>query len=265
MHDLSPRQSEILALARASGRVGVEDLARRFEVSPQTVRKDLNELCDKRVLQRVHGGAVVASSVANLAYEARRFVAAEAKRAIGAAAAELVPPGSSLFVTIGTTTEEVARALARRGEYLVITNNLNVAMELHREERVEVVVAGGAVRKADGAVIGSAAIDLIRQFKVDFAVIGVSAIDADGALLDYDYREVMVSQAIIENAREVILVADHTKFARSAAVRIGHLSQIDMFVTDRLPDEAARKLCAAAELQLVETDPHGRLAPEGEG
>jgi DeoR family glycerol-3-phosphate regulon repressor len=240
--------------------VVVEDLARRFEVSPQTVRKDLNELCDKRVLQRVHGGAVVASSVANLAYEARRFVAAAAKRAIGEAAAEMVPPGSSLFVNIGTTTEEVARALARRGDYLVITNNLNVAMELYREDRIEVVVAGGAVRKSDGAVIGSSAIDLVRQFRVDYAVIGVSAIDADGTLLDYDYREVMVTQAIIENAREVILVADHTKFARNAAVRIGHLSQIDVFVTDRLPNEAARETCAAAGARLVETDPDGRLS-----
>jgi len=88
---LTHRQSEILNIARAFGRVMVEDLAKRFEVSAQTIRKDLNDLCDHRSLTRIHGGAIIASGVENLAYEARRFVAAEEKRAIGAAAAALIP------------------------------------------------------------------------------------------------------------------------------------------------------------------------------
>src|SRR6202161_272469 len=168
----------------------VEDLARRFEVSAQTIRKDLNDLCDHRLLTRIHGGAIIASGVENLAYEARRFVAAEEKKAIGAAAAALIPNGCSLFINIGTTTEEVASALTSHEDLLVITNNLNVAMLLYRHPRIEVIVAGGAVRRADGAVIGSTAISLIGQFKVDYAIIGASAIDEEGALLDFDYREV---------------------------------------------------------------------------
>ena len=155
--DCRIRQSEILNIARASGRVMVEDLARRFEVSAQTIRKDLNDLCDQRSLTRIHGGAIIASGVENLAYEARRFVAAEEKKAIGAAAAALIPNGCSLFINIGTTTEEVASALTSHEDLLVITNNLNVAMLLYRHPRIEVIVAGGAVRRADGAVIGSTA------------------------------------------------------------------------------------------------------------
>src|SRR3954464_15647468 len=108
---LSQRQAEILNIARASGRVMVEELARRFEVSAQTIRKDLNDLCEQRLLTRIHGGAIVASGVENLAYEARRLVAAEEKKAIGIAAAAQIPNGSSLFINIGTTTEEVASAL----------------------------------------------------------------------------------------------------------------------------------------------------------
>jgi hypothetical protein len=143
---LSHRQSEILNIARAFGRVMVEDLARRFEVSAQTIRKDLNDLCDHRSLTRIHGGAIIASGVENLAYEARRFVAADEKKAIGAAAAALIPNGCSLFINIGTTTEEVASALTSHEDLLVITNNLNVAMLLYRHPRIEVIVAGGAVR-----------------------------------------------------------------------------------------------------------------------
>ena len=213
MAGLSHRQTEILNIARAFGRVMVEDLAKRFEVSAQTIRKDLNDLCDQRALTRIHGGAIIASGVENLAYEARRFVAAEEKKAIGAAAAARIPNGSSLFINIGTTTEEVASALTSHEDLLVITNNLNVAMLLYRHPRIEVVVAGGAVRRADGAVVGSTATQLIGQFKVDYAIIGASAIDEEGALLDFDYREVQVAQAIIANARNVMLVADFDETA----------------------------------------------------
>src|SRR5258708_11893782 len=121
----------------------VEDLARRFEVSAQTIRKDLNDLCEQRVLTRIHGGGIIASGVENLAYEARRFVAAEEKKAIGAAAAAKIPNGCSLFINIGTTTEEVASALTSHEGLLVITNNLNVARLLYRHPRIEVIVAGG--------------------------------------------------------------------------------------------------------------------------
>src|SRR5215217_2686095 len=227
----------------------VEDLARRFEVSAQTIRKDLNDLCDQRSLTRIHGGAIIASGVENLAYEARRFVAAEEKRAIGIAAASRIPNGCSLFINIGTTTEEVASALTSHEDLLVITNNLNVAMLLYRHPRIEVIVAGGAVRRADGAVIGSTAIGLIGQFKVDYAIIGASAIDEEGALLDFDYREV---QAIIANARSVMLVADSTKLRRSAPVRIAHLSQIQTFVTDAPLPAGLASICSHRGIEVVE-------------
>jgi DeoR family transcriptional regulator, glycerol-3-phosphate regulon repressor len=253
--DLSNRQTEILNIARGQGRVTVEDLARRFEVSAQTIRKDLNDLCDHHVLTRIHGGAIIASGVENLAYEARRFVAAEEKKAIGAAAASLIPNGCSLFINIGTTTEEVASALTSHEDLLVITNNLNVAMLLYRYPRIEVIVAGGAVRHADGAVIGSTATSLIEQFKVDYAIIGASAIDEDGALLDFDYREVQAAQAIISNARSVMLVADSTKLRRSAPVRIADISQINTFITDVALPARLAEICRARDIQVIEALP----------
>ena len=250
MGELSVRQAEIVALARSAGKVVVDDLAKRFEVTPQTVRKDLNDLCDRRVLQRVHGGAVVASSVANLSYEARRFVAAQAKRAIGQAAAEQIPSGSSLFINIGTTTEEVARALARRGDYLVITNNLNVAAMLSGKPDFQVTVAGGVVRPRDRGIVGEATVDLIRQFRVDVGVIGISGIDLDGTLLDFDYQEVRVAQAIIANSRQVFLAADHSKFGRNAMVRLGGLEDVDALFTDEAPPPPLRQHIEAASVAL---------------
>jgi DeoR family glycerol-3-phosphate regulon repressor len=255
MPGLSHRQSEILNIARAFGRVMVEDLARRFEVSAQTIRKDLNDLVDHRSLTRIHGGAIIASGVENLAYEARRFVAADEKKAIGAAAAAQIPNGCSLFINIGTTTEEVASALTSHEDLLVITNNLNVAMLLYRHPRIEVIVAGGTVRRADGALIGSTAVSLISQFKVDYAIIGASAIDEEGALLDFDYREVQAAQAIIANARSVMLVADSTKMRRTAPVRIAHMSQIQTFVTDAPLPAGLANICHSRGIAVIEAMP----------
>jgi DeoR family transcriptional regulator, glycerol-3-phosphate regulon repressor len=253
MQKPTTRQSEILSLARAQGKVTVEDLALHFAVTPQTIRKDLGDLCDQHLLSRVHGGAILASGVENLAYEARRRIAADEKRAIGVAAAAQIPNKSSLFINIGTTTEEVARALRGHEDLVVITNNLNVAMMLYPHPRIDLVLAGGPVRRGDGAVVGASAVDLIRQFKVDTAVIGASAIDEDGALLDFDYREVRVSQAIIENARRVILVADRLKLERTAPVRIAHISQVQVFVTDQIPSARLRAVCANHGVQVIET------------
>jgi DeoR family glycerol-3-phosphate regulon repressor len=252
MH-LPPRQDEIIRIAREDGRVLVDELAVRFDVTPQTIRRDLNELCDQRLLTRIHGGALFASGVENVEYEARRRIAAEEKEAIGQAAARLVPNGASLFINIGTTTEAVSSALLDHEELLVITNNINVANRMRVYPSIEVIIAGGVVRGSDGGIVGEAAVDFIKQFRVDYAIIGASAIDPDGALLDFDFREVKVAQAIIANARHVILVADSTKFERSAPVRIGHLSQVSSFITDQCSIPTLRRICAEQDVRLIET------------
>jgi DeoR family glycerol-3-phosphate regulon repressor len=126
---------------------------------------------------------------------------------------------------------------------MVITNNVNVINILQGFDSIEVIVAGGVLRHADGGIVGEAAVDFIRQFKVDYAIIGASAIDVDGTLLDYDYREVNVAKAIIGCARKSILVADSMKFERTAPVRIGHISELDHFVIESQPPARMGQIC----------------------
>jgi DeoR family glycerol-3-phosphate regulon repressor len=260
---LLPRQADILALARDAGRLDVDSLAARFGVSPQTIRKDLNELCDQGLLQRYHGGAMLPSGVANLAYESRRQLATDAKRLIGQRAAELVPDNCSLLINIGTTTEQVATALRGHKGLMVITNNMNVVNILRGYDEIEVIVAGGVLRHSDGGIVGAPAVEFLRQFKVDYAVIGTSAIDEDGALLDFDYREVEVARKIVESARCVILVADSLKYERSAPVRIGHVSDVDHFVTDAPPPERLARICADSHVAVSVVTEKPRAAAEG--
>ncbi|USI73702.1 DeoR/GlpR family DNA-binding transcription regulator [Sphingomonas morindae] len=251
MEAVAARHRLILAQARQAGRVDVEDLAARLAVTPQTIRKDLNILARKSLLARVHGGAIVTSGVDNLAYGERRLVAAGAKAAIGRAAAALIPDGASLFITIGTTTEAVAEALDEHRDLLVISNNLNVIDRMSGRADRQVIAVGGRVRAADRAIIGPLAAEFLRNFKVDFAVIGASAIDAEGALLDFDTDEVQVARTIIAQARQVILVADHSKVGRPAPVRIGGFEEIGHFVTDRLDDPRLAAACAAAGTRVT--------------
>jgi DeoR family glycerol-3-phosphate regulon repressor len=249
---LSERQAEIVELAKQDGRVLVDALSERFGVTPQTIRKDLNDLCDAKILRRIHGGAINPSGTENVEYEQRRQIAADEKAAIGRRAASLVPDGASLFINIGTTTEAVSEALVNHRNLMVITNNLNVANRLRLFPTIDVVISGGIVRQADGGIVGEAAVDFIRQFKVDYAIIGASAIDNDGALLDYDFREVKVAQAIIQNARNVILVADSTKFKNSAPVRIAHVSQVDSVVTDARVPRDFQLLCRENDVEVIQ-------------
>ena len=178
-------------------------------------------------------------------------VAAPEKRAIGQRAAEMIPDGCSVIVNVGTTTEEVARALVVRRDLVVITNNLNVVAILSGTPQKELILTGGVVRQHDGAIVGDEAVAFIRRFKADYAVIGASALDEDGAILDYDMREVAVARAIVENARRTILVCDRLKFERSAPVRICDVADVHAFVTDAAPPLAFAEACARAGVEIA--------------
>ena len=248
---LLQRHRAILAEARRVGRVTVEELAAALGRTPQTIRKDLNQLCDDGHLNRTHGGAELPTALDNVRYAERRRIARDEKEAIGRAVAAMIPDRASIFINVGTTTEEVASALADRSGLLVITNNLNV-VDILASSDLEVIVAGGRFRAADRAMIGPFAAEFIRNFKVDIAIIGASAIDGDGTLLDYDVSEVEVARAIISNARSVILASDSGKLTRSAPVRITSITDIDHFVTDRIDDDKFRALCERDNVHLVE-------------
>ncbi len=240
---LSFRQSEIIDIARADGRVSVEDLAQRFDVTLQTIRRDLADLADSGLVERVHGGAVPRAGVTNLAYAERRSMNQSAKAAIARSCAAAIPDNCSVILNLGTTTEAVAQALLNHRNITVITNNMNVANILMANPSCEIMVAGGAFRRSDGGLVGELTTQFFEQFKVDFAVIGTSALDADGDLLDYDLAEVRVSKTIIRQARQVFLVCDHSKLGRSAPARLASLSEISTLFTDKPLPEALRGKC----------------------
>ena len=248
----NPRQAALLATLREHGSLSVESLSERFGVTLQTVRRDVKLLADAGLLARFHGGVrLQASTTENLGYGQRQQLNQDAKQRIAQSVAAAVPEGCSLIINIGTTTEAVARALLRHRGLRVITNNLNVATILSDNPDCEVIVAGGVLRSRDRGIIGEPAVDFIRQFRVDIGLIGISGIEADGTLRDYDYREVKVSRTIIEQSRQVWLVADRSKFDRPAMVELGRLDVVDSLFTDSAPPEPFARLLVDAGVQCV--------------
>lgn len=250
MDDITPRQRDIMQRVKQDGFVTIEVLARDFDMTPQTIRRDINQLCAAGMLRRHHGGAGLPSSVENVAYRARRVMQQEAKQRIARRMASQIPDQASLFMTLGTTTEEVAKALLAHNGLRVITNNLNVATILSDNASFEIIIAGGVVRSRDRGITGEATIDFIRQFRVDYGVIGISGIDTDGALLDFDYQEVRVVQAIMAHSRRVWLAADRSKFGRSAMVELGHIRQLDAVFTDADPPAQWRRLLEDSDTRV---------------
>jgi DeoR family glycerol-3-phosphate regulon repressor len=197
------------------------------------------------------GGLTQSEQMVNLDYNTRNLLEHESKNTIGKRAAQIIPNDASLFINIGTTTERVAQHLIDHLGLFVITNNINIANTLRCSHAIKVMTAGGLVRHEDGGIVGDATEDFINQFKLDYAVIGCSAIEEDGTILDFDIREVRVTQAIIKNARSVVLVSDNSKFHRKAPVRLGNIDQIDCLVTDRAPPPSFMETCLRQHVEVV--------------
>ncbi|MEM8777016.1 MAG: DeoR/GlpR family DNA-binding transcription regulator [Pseudomonadota bacterium] len=254
---IEERQKNILDLLRVQGAVEVEDLAERFSLTTQTIRQDLRELDERGLVKRTHGGARRVASVSNRDYSERRAIQGPAKRAIGEVAASLIPNNCSLTLNIGTTTEQVARALSDHQDLMIISNNINIITQLLGSKSKDLILMGGRVRQSDGAVVGEDAVEFISRYKVDYAVIGASALDNDGAILDFDAREVSVARAILKNARTRILVADTTKFEVNAPVRICNVSDVDYFITDVRPPPSFVGAADRGETKIIVAKPGG--------
>ncbi|MDO5058375.1 MAG: DeoR family transcriptional regulator [Neisseria sp.] len=236
------RHERIIRLIRDNGFMTVENLARELDVTPQTIRRDINELCEEKLLNRYHGGATAGAALENNAYLVEKSKLQTEKAHIADMIAEQIPDGASLFMSIGTTIEAVATALVKKRSNLrIITNNIHVAAIVSGRTDYTVIIASGVVRPLDGGVTGVATVDFINQFKADYAVLGAASVEADGSLLDFDFKEVSVMQAMMANARTRCLALEQTGRGRSALVRMGTVYDFDVVFSDEEPDDALRQ------------------------
>jgi DeoR family glycerol-3-phosphate regulon repressor len=253
MIDLSKRRRDILRLLSHRGYVAIEEFTAKFDVTPQTLRRDLHELAEMGFLRRHHGGASAISSTANSDYVMRHIENADEKARMGKAVAAMIPAGSSVFMTPGTTVEAAARALAdQRVENLqVVTNSTVAAGILDDCPDVTIQLTGGSWMANNRAMGGAGAVPAVDRFRCDFAILSIGAIDPSGHLLEYRQEEVLVARAMLLNSRHPILLADHTKFSRVATFVLGTLHDCATLVTDRTPSGTVARMIEESSCRLV--------------
>ncbi|MCR8726234.1 DeoR/GlpR family DNA-binding transcription regulator [Frigidibacter sp. ROC022] len=245
------RRDAIAALVMEQGVVTVGALAERFNVSMQTIRRDVDVLCKDKMMRRMHGRIELSEEFLNIPFDLRAGTNQTGKRAIGEAAAKLIPNGATLFISIGSTPLSVAQALGRRKGLTVITNNLSAAMALSEEVSNRIILPGGEVRLPDRDILGNDVLDFFGRFRADFAVFGAAGIAEDGGLLEFHTSEVCVRQKICKNARHSLLVADWSKFGRMAPALGDNIANMDHVIIDRRPDDRFAPLLTSIEERLL--------------
>ncbi|PKR55597.1 DeoR/GlpR family DNA-binding transcription regulator [Thalassospira marina] len=252
--DPSPRQNEILQIIRDQGFATLEALAETFNVSTQTIRRDVIDLSKQGFLQRFHGGAGLPNNMVRLGHEQKNRLSPEAKQHIGEYTACLIPNGASVFLDVGTTVEAVARSLGNHRNLRLVTNSMLSAAIISAQSHQEIHVIGGIIYGNDGSMVSNDAPAAIRRFAFDYCVIGCSGFDKDGAPLDHDRQKVAIKNAAIRSSRHNILVADHSKFNSHPFMRIAEATDFKSFVTDLPPPAQIQDGLTRAGTKIIVTN-----------
>ena len=233
------RKTEILRQLLKDGQVTVEQLAERFETSVATIRRELSYLDDAGLLRRTHGGAI---QVEPMLYEpfgrlssfaAQAEVQAAEKRRIGLAAAETIKNGEIVALGAGTTTTQVGRSIHHRKGVTVVTNAINIAMELSHRVDLKIIMTGGFLNKDSFALTGDSSIAAINELFYDRAFVSVDGIHPEHGLTSNDAELGAVSRAIIQQSRQTVVVADHSKFGKVGKMVIAPVAKVNLIITDK--------------------------------
>jgi DeoR family glycerol-3-phosphate regulon repressor len=244
------RLAEILDLLQTRGGCGIGELAQRFAVSEETIRRDVRRLEKGGRVYKVHGGVRLPDNMFEAPYQFRMIENAEAKRRVAAAAVALVEDGMTVLMDSGSTTYWTARAMTRPTGLTVVTNSLEVAREVLGRNNNRLFFAGGEVNVDHRAAYGAEAIAAAQSFVPDIAFLSVGAIDPQRGFLDFHVDEAGFKRALLGAARRVVMVADASKFDRSGVVLMARLDQAHDLVVDRPPPPAAAEALAGAGVRV---------------
>ncbi len=250
----SERLQSIRSQLDILGRVSVVELAAQFQVSQETIRRDLLKLEKNGVVRKVHGGAVTLQNKYEQSLAARFKHDIPQKHEVARLATELIPPGSTLFIDFGTTTNVFAEHMKQLSDLTVFTNSHLIASTMSAHSNCEIFVLGGKYDHTVKANLGPMVIDSIGQFLADFAIIGIGGVDTKFGFSNQNIDEATVARAMISRSAETIVLADPSKFNRHGIAHVADFHQVDYLVSSETPND---EICAAlGENNVALMTPH---------
>jgi DeoR family glycerol-3-phosphate regulon repressor len=247
---LSPRQSDLLRAVRERGSAALAELAREFNVSQETIRRDVRRLAAEGQVLKRHGNVAIPHLVGEAPFERRLRENAEAKRAIARRAAEFVQDGDSVMLDTGTTTSIFARELLKRANLTIITNSSDIARTLATVNGNRVYMAGGELNGDNGAAFGPSAINFVEQFRAKHAMVTIAALNADLGPMDSHLAEAEFARMVLSRGENRTILTDCSKFDRIALIKVCEFEDFDRLVTDAAPPSALASRLAAAGIAV---------------
>ncbi|MDN3649669.1 DeoR/GlpR family DNA-binding transcription regulator [Reinekea marina] len=229
---LSPRMQQIKQYLAEHGEVQIDVLANIFEVTTQTIRRDVNLLCEQGIARRVHGGVSLPPSLSNTSFENRIDVACTVKQSIAQAIVQQIPEGATVMLGIGTSMDYVARQLVLFKSLRVVTNNLQVARTLEASDGIEVYLSGGLIRSNYQDLVGQSTLRFFSEFEADIGIIGCGSVSSSQTAMEHEPQEAEISKAILANARESWLFADESKWQLNGSVKVASLNSFSRIFTN---------------------------------
>jgi DeoR family glycerol-3-phosphate regulon repressor len=245
------RLIKILEIIELNNAMSVAELALKFVVSEETIRRDIKQLESSGRVVKVHGGVRLSSALLEPPYRKRVSLNAEAKKAIGIKAAELVQDGMTVFIDSGSTSYWLSKVLKQPKKLLIITNSLEVASEVVGRQGWKLVIIGGQVDMDYRAAFGQEAIAHARRFTPDLLFLSIGGIDKNTGLLDFSIEEADFKRSLIDRARHSVLLADVSKFDAAGSIHLADFSSIDTIICDQQPDLDICKVLEKAKVDLL--------------
>ncbi len=248
---LIPRQKLLLDILNESTYCSNEELSENLNVSTQTIRRDIKILGEKGLLIKHHGGVSSVSSSTNLEYKIRQGVDIEIKNSIAKTISEAIPDDVTIFLSIGTTVEIVAKHLINKKGLKVFTNSFRVALILQENKNIEIFITAGHINLINGGISSNETIDYVGKFRFDYLISSAASIDTDGTLLEFDSAEAEVVKTIQKSAKNTFIALDSHKFTPKGAVEYTHISNITCLFSDQLPPKKIMDIIKKSNVSLT--------------
>lgn len=245
------RKEQILGILREKKSVRILDLSKQLGVSRETVRKDIVEMEEEGLLKKTYGGAVLDEANTETAYERRRSENEEEKKAIAERAYQFIEPGDTIYLDYGTSSYSLAKKLVGFEGLTVVTNSIPIVNLLIHSSGIELIILGGNVRKNEDSLFGSFGLNNAKEVFVDFGFFGCAGIDINSGITNYHMGEIEISKMMVEHSKTVILLADDSKFGKSALYKTSNIEEIDMIITNNIQDKELELEIKNYNLELI--------------